>query len=166
MHAENNPRDRDAYRQKEKWTFERGIKVAHHQRYRKSCHGVARRKRKLIRRQDFRPAVRLQLTRPRTLTQFFQRFKDENTEGRRACRSANRGKLLRPPIDQQHDSEPVPKPAISHSSSQDHPQTHPPRSSPAIHPPHHTEIAPFDESPEGACNSHSVSPSSPSSPRS
>jgi hypothetical protein len=61
---------------------------------------------------------------------------------------------LRTAVDQQHDSEPVPQPAVAHSRGQDHPQAHPPWSSPPVHPPHQPMIPPFDESPDGTRDSH------------
>jgi hypothetical protein len=154
MHPQNNPRNRNANRQKKQRPLDRRIKVTHHQRHRKRRHSMTGRKRKPVRRQNLRPAMGLKLARPRPLAESLQRLKYKNPENRRCPRRPNRGKLLRPSIDQQHDPQPIPQPPIAHPCGQDHPQTHPPRSPPAVHPPHHTVIAPFDESPESACHSH------------
>jgi hypothetical protein len=98
--------------------------------------------------------MRLQLARPRPLAEFLQGLKHENANQGGASRRSHGGESLRAPIDEQHDPQPVPKPAIAHSCSQNHPQPHPPWGSPAVHPAHYTVIAPFDVSPESACDSH------------
>jgi len=67
---------------KNKRAFERGIKVADDERNGKRRHRVARWKRKLVRRQHLRPAVRLDLARPRPLAQHLQGFEHKNAQNR------------------------------------------------------------------------------------
>ena len=103
VHPQNNPRNRNANRQEEERPFQGRVEVTHHQRHRKRRHRMPRRKRKPVRRQHLRPAMRLQLARPRPLAQSLQRLKHKNPDNRRRPRSANRRELLRPAVNQQHD---------------------------------------------------------------
>src|SRR5580698_9753620 len=111
-------------------------------------------KRKLVRRQNLRPTVRLKLARPRPHTQTLDRFEDKDTAKPGRTRSANRHESLRPAINRDHDAEPIPQPAITAPGRGNHPIPHPPRRAPTVHPAHHTVIAPFNKSPEVACNRH------------
>src|SRR5439155_10239325 len=49
-------------------------------------------------------------------------------------------------------------PSITQSGGGNHPDPNPTRSPPAIQPAHQAVIAPFDETPELACDGHVVSP--------
>src|SRR5260370_1172194 len=147
-------RHRNAQCQEKEHPFERGIKVADHKRDGKRGHRVARWKRKLIRRQHLRPAVRLNLARPRPLAQSLQRFEYKDAQNRGRPRGANGRKTLWASIREQHQSQTVPDPAIAHARGGDHPEAKPARRAPPIHPLHQPVIAPIDISPEVACDCH------------
>src|SRR3984957_18811156 len=98
--------------------------------------------------------MRLELARPRPHTQPLDRFEDKNPAKSSHGRRANSRESLRPAINRHHDAEPIPQPTVAGPGRANHPVAHPPRRTPAVHPAHHPVIAPFDKSPEVACNSH------------
>jgi len=112
------------------------------------------RKRKFVGRQNLRPAMRLNLTRPRTRAQSLDRFEYKNSHDTSRSSRADRRKPLRPPKNRHHHAEPVPQPSIAGPRRANHPISYPPWRSPTVHPAHHSVIAPFDRLPEVACNSH------------
>src|SRR5436190_17934259 len=59
VHSQDDPRETDIDRAEPKRGLEGGIEVAEGSSHRKGCDGMARRKRELVRRQNLRPAVRL-----------------------------------------------------------------------------------------------------------
>src|SRR5713226_8878641 len=154
VHAQYDARHRNAQCEKKKHSFERGVKVADHERDGKRSHRVARRKRKLIRRQHLRPAVRLDLARPGPLAQSLQCFEYKNAQNRGTPRCADGRKTLRASIREQHQPQAVPDPPVAHARGGDHPDANPARRAPVIHPPHQPVIAPVDISPEVACDCH------------
>jgi len=104
MHSQHNPRNRNTGSHKKQCPLERRIKVTHYERHGERRHGMSGRKRKPIRRQNLRPAVRLQLARPRPLAQSFQSFEDQNPNPSGGSRCPDRKKPLRAPSNQQQDS--------------------------------------------------------------
>src|SRR5580765_5436314 len=109
---------------------------------------MTRGKGKLIRRQYLRPAVRLDLTGPEAMAEFFQRLENKNPRNRRGAGRANCGVPLRPAKEKEHDAESVPHPAVPHPSRYNHPDPEPARCAPAVHLPHQPLIAEIDISPD------------------
>src|SRR6516225_2096362 len=115
---------------------------------------MARGKRKLIRRQDFRPAVWLNLTGARPLTQVLESLEQKNSQHGRRCGRAYRSKPPRAAETKHEEAQPVPNPAVAQTRRGDRPDANPPWSSPPVHPPHQPVIAALDASPKAARHGH------------
>src|SRR5271168_4542233 len=108
---------------------------------------MAGRKRKLVGRQNLRPAMRLELARPRTLADFLDGLENKYAGKRRCARRTYRFKTLRTAVNQKHRAQAVPQPAISRAGGRNHPIADPTRGAPTVQPPHQAVIAPLDVPP-------------------
>src|SRR5260370_14905591 len=114
------------------------------------------RKGKFVGRQHLGPAMRLELAWPRTVAKSLEDFEDENPADPCSAGSSDGREALRAPVEQEHDAEPVPQPAVAHARGGDHPVANPPRGAPAGHAPHHAVVPPLVKSPDAACDGHRV----------
>src|SRR5882672_9531666 len=105
--------------------------------------------------------MRLDLAGSEAVAELFQRLENKNPRNRRGAGRADCRVPLGSAVEEEHDSESVPDPAVPHPSRGNHPDPEPARCSPAIHPPHQPLIAEFDVSPDVACDCHRVTSTCP-----
>jgi len=158
MHAENDAREGDTDCEENKRKFERRIKIREHERDRRGGHGVAGRKRKLVRRKDLGPAVRFQLAGTRTVAEPLERFEDEDADDGGKRGGANGGKTMRTAEEKKKDSRGIPDPTVAKTRGREHPKADPPRGAPAVQAPHQAMIAALNETPDITGNGHFKTP--------
>ena len=95
VHAEDDAGKRDAEREKDERDFERGVEIGEDERDGRCGHGVTRGERKFVGRENFGPAVRLDLARAWTLAETLERFEDNDADDGGESGRADGGEALR-----------------------------------------------------------------------
>src|SRR5262249_25229716 len=114
-------RKSDAEREKNEREFEAWIEIDEYERNRRGGHRVTGRERELVGRQDFGPAVRLDLARTRTLAQALWSLENEYAYDGRKRGGTHSCETLRAAEEEEKDSGGIPDPTVAEPGGRKHP---------------------------------------------